>query len=85
MQAGDMVYYLYTDKNGTQIKFAAVVLGLVAEGISIRVGRFDVHSKQCCCVGDALQPLYSRMMIIIIMLVSMLFLFDVVALQSYYR
>ncbi len=46
MQAGDMVYYLYTDKNGTQIKFAAVVLGLVAEGISIRVGRFDVHSKQ---------------------------------------
>lgn len=46
MQAGDKVYYLYTDKNGTEIKFAALILGLDADGIAIRVGRYDVHSKQ---------------------------------------
>jgi len=46
MQAGDMVYYLYTDRNGTRIKFAAIIIGLVDEGIAIRVGRYDVHSKQ---------------------------------------
>jgi hypothetical protein len=46
MQAGDRVYYLYTDKNGTRIKFAAVVTGLAADGIAIRVGRYDVHSRQ---------------------------------------
>ena len=46
MQAGDMVYYLYTDRNGTAIKFAAIITGLAPDGIAIRVGRFDVHSKQ---------------------------------------
>lgn len=46
MHTGDMVYYLYTDKNGTQIKVAAIVTGLEADGISIRAGRYDVHSKQ---------------------------------------
>jgi len=46
MQAGDKVYYLYTDKNGTPIKFAAIVLGLEDDGIAIRVGRYDVHSKE---------------------------------------
>ena len=46
MNAGDMVYYLYTDKNGTPIKFAAIVLGLESDGILIRVGRYDVHSKE---------------------------------------
>lgn len=46
MQAGDRVYYLYTDKNGTPIKFAAIVLGLEADGILIRVGRYDVHRKE---------------------------------------
>lgn len=46
MRDGDKVYYLYTDKNGTRIKFAAVVLGLEDDGIAIRVGRFDVHSKE---------------------------------------
>ena len=46
MQSGDMVYYLYTDKNGTPIKFAAIVLGLEDDGIAIRVGRYDVHSKE---------------------------------------
>jgi hypothetical protein len=46
MQTGDMVYYLYTDKNGVPIKFAAVVIGLDDDGISVRVGRFDVHRKE---------------------------------------
>jgi hypothetical protein len=46
MNKGDMVYYLYTDKNGTPIKFAAIVLGLETDGILIRVGRYDVHSKE---------------------------------------
>jgi hypothetical protein len=46
MQADDMVYYLYTDKNGVQIKFAAVVTGIQDDGIAIRVGRYDVHSKE---------------------------------------
>jgi len=41
-----MVYYLYTDKNGVQIKFAAVVTGIQDNGIAIRVGRYDVHSKE---------------------------------------
>ena len=46
MTTGDMVYYLYTGKDGTPIKFAAIVLGLEADGILIRVGRYDVHSKE---------------------------------------
>ena len=40
------MYYLYTDKNGTPIKFAAIVLSLESDGILIRVGRYDVHSKE---------------------------------------
>ena len=46
MEDGDMVYYLYTDKNGVQIKFAAIIIGLDDNGIAIRVGRYDVHSKE---------------------------------------
>ena len=46
MKDGDMVYYLYTDKNGVPIKFAAIVIGLDDNGIAIRVGRYDVHSKE---------------------------------------
>ena len=46
MEAGDMVYYLNTDQNGTQVKFAAVVLAVENDGILIRVGRYDVHSKE---------------------------------------
>lgn len=46
MQTGDRVYYLYTGKNGPPVKFAAVVIGLEGEGIAIRVGRYDVHSKE---------------------------------------
>jgi len=46
MQAGDRVYYLYTDKNNVQIKFAAIVLTQQADGILIRVGRYDVHTQE---------------------------------------
>ena len=46
MKDGDMVYYLYTDKNGVPIKFAAIIIGLDDDGIAIRVGRYDVHSKE---------------------------------------
>ena len=40
------MYYLYTDKNSVQIKFAAIIIGLDDNGIAIRVGRYDVHSKE---------------------------------------
>ena len=46
MAPGDRVYYLYPGKDGTPIKFAAVVLGLEDDGILIRVGRFDVHRQE---------------------------------------
>lgn len=46
MNAGDMVYYLYTGKDGTPIKFAAVVLALESDGILIRVGKFDVSTQE---------------------------------------
>ncbi len=46
MEAGDMVYYLYTGKDGTPIKFAAVVLGVEDDGINIRVGRYDVNTRE---------------------------------------
>ena len=46
MKADDMVYYLYTDKQGVPIKFAAVVLSIEGEDVQIRVGRYDVHSKE---------------------------------------
>ncbi len=46
MQPGDMVYYLYTGKDGTPIKFAAIVLALENDGILIRVGKFDVSTQE---------------------------------------
>ncbi len=46
MQAGEKVYYLYTDKNGVTIKYAAIVLAQQADGILIRVGRYDVHTHK---------------------------------------
>jgi len=46
MQSGDWVYYLYTGKDGTPIKFPAIVLGTEDDGVLIRVGRFDVHKKE---------------------------------------
>ena len=46
MKPGDRVYYLYTGKDGTPIKFPAVVLSLEDDGVMIRVGRYDVHTQE---------------------------------------
>ena len=46
MRVGDKVYFLYTDKHGTPIKFAAIVIGLEDDDIAIRVGRYDVLSNK---------------------------------------
>ena len=46
IESGDMVYYLYTDKNGVPIKYAAIVLAAQDDGILIRVGRYDVHTRE---------------------------------------
>ena len=46
MKIGDKVYYLYTDKYAKEIKLAALVVTIEAEGIHIRAGRFDVLSSK---------------------------------------
>ena len=46
MKADDRVYYLYTDKHGVAIKFAGIVLSIEDDGVMVRVGRYDVHSKE---------------------------------------
>ena len=46
MNTGDMVYYLHTDKAGTEIKFAAWVISSGDDDILIRVGRLDVHAQK---------------------------------------
>lgn len=46
MKPGDKLYYLHTDKNGTPIKFAAVLLALESDGILIRVGHYDAHTNE---------------------------------------
>ena len=46
MQAGDRVYYLYTDKRDVPIKSAAIVLAQQTDGILIRIGRYDVHTRE---------------------------------------
>ena len=46
MNTGDMVYYLHTDKNGTEIKFPASILSSEDDGYLIRVGRLDVHAQK---------------------------------------
>jgi hypothetical protein len=61
MKAGDMVYYLFTDKNGPELKFSAVVTGVESDGISIRVGRYDVQTNdvktfESVVSESALQP-----------------------------
>lgn len=45
MNPGDKVYYRYTGKGGTPIKFAAIVLAARDDGWLIRVGRYDVHKR----------------------------------------
>ena len=40
------MYYLYTDKKGIPIKVAGVVLGIEADGVLIRIGRYDVQTNK---------------------------------------
>ena len=56
MQAGDKVYYLYTGKLGTEVKFAAVVLEVGDDGVLIRVGRFDVERRDVATFESIVQP-----------------------------
>ena len=56
MNPGDRVYYLFTGKDGTPIKFPAVVLSLEDDGIMIRVGRFDVHKKEVRTFESVVPP-----------------------------
>ena len=61
MRAGDRVYYLYTGKLGTEVKFAAVVLAVDTGGVLIRVGRYDVDTQEVrtfesTVAADRLQP-----------------------------
>jgi hypothetical protein len=61
MQPGDRVYYLYTGKDGTPIKYAAIVLALEDAGVLIRVGKYDVHTQEVktlesLVAATALQP-----------------------------
>ena len=48
MQAGDMVYYLHTDKNGTDIKFRRFdnLSSDDDDGYLIRIGKLDVHAQK---------------------------------------
>ena len=56
MQAGDKVYYLYTGKLGTEVKFAAVVLDVGDDGVLIRVGRFDVERRDLATFESTVRP-----------------------------
>ena len=46
IKTGEKVYYLYTDKHNVPIKFAAIVLAKQTDGILIRIGRYDVHTRE---------------------------------------
>ena len=46
MNTGDMVYYLHTDKAGTEIKFTASIISSGDDDSLIRVGRLDVHAQK---------------------------------------
>ena len=61
MQAGDMVYYLFTDQQGVENKIPAVVLSCSEAQIVIRIDRYDVHTKQVAVLEstvsqESLQP-----------------------------
>ena len=61
MKKNDMVYYLHTDKHGVHNKIAAVIIDETESGLLVRVGRYDVHSKEISVIEsvvsvDSLQP-----------------------------
>ena len=43
---GDRVYYLYTNAGGTEVKFAAIVIGIEPDAVVIRVGRYDPGTQE---------------------------------------
>ena len=57
MQAGDMVYYLFTDQHGVETKIPArVVAADPQDGILIRIGRYDVHTKEVSVLESTVNP-----------------------------
>lgn len=56
MQAADMVYYLFTDKHGVETKIPARVLSADKDKVLIRVGRYDVHTKEVSVMESAVSP-----------------------------
>ena len=46
MNVGEMVYYLHTNQHGNQTKFAAQVLAPETDGVRIRVGKYNVDTKE---------------------------------------
>ena len=46
MNSGDMVYYLHTNQQGQSTKFAAQVIDTEADGVRIRVGKFNTDTKE---------------------------------------
>jgi len=46
MNAGDMVYYLHTNQHGNQTQFAARIVAPDEKGFRIRIGKYDVDSRE---------------------------------------
>ena len=46
MNSGDMVYYLHTNQQGNQTRFAAQVIATEQEGIRIRVGKYNADTQE---------------------------------------
>ena len=56
MQAGDMVYYRYTDQHGVETKIPARVVAVDDDDITISIGRYDVHTKQVSVMQSSVSP-----------------------------
>ena len=56
MQAGDMVYYLFTDQHGVETKIPARVISADGDEILISIGRYDVHTKQVTVLQSTVGP-----------------------------
>ena len=61
MNTGDMVYFMYTDKYNKLTKYPAIILASSSDTLRIRIGKYDVHSKEISMLEtdaseDSLQP-----------------------------